>query len=1151
MTESAKQKTAPQRVIRSRRDYNTWVADESIEDYALRYAPESVRRWQLKTITITAFSTVGFMAMEVIGAMMLWQYGFYNAIWALVVVTLLIFLTGWPISYYAAKYNVDIDLLTRGAGFGYLGSTITSLIYASFTFILFAFEASIMAKALTLAFDVALALTYLISALIILPLVIKGIGFINKVQAWTQPIFLTLLFMPWIYVLWHHPEIFSKIQQLHGVESASNQFNLLYFGASCTLLFAFITQIGEQADYLRFLPQPKNKKMQWRWAVFLGGPAWGLFGFLKVFMGMGLVVLAIQYIVPTHQLDNPTYLYWLAYQQFIPSPQVALLLTVLLICLAQIKINVTNAYAGSLAWSNFFARLTHSHPGRIVWLIFNILIAILLMEMGISHAVERILGLYSNIALAWIGAVVADLMICKPLGLSPKGIEFRRTYLYDINPVGVGALAIASFISMLSYFGFFGILAKGLASFIALGTAIVCVPLFAFLTQGKYYLARRPEMLSSLPIETCVVCERDYEIADMASCPAYSGHICSLCCSLEARCHDLCKPEGRWSAQLKNFSLRYLPLSWSQRLNTRISLYLLITLSLSVVLAVCLSVVYIQEKTYLESIHAQVSPQLFMLFFKIYCILFLLVSVAAWWLVLNDESRRKAEQETQQQTQLLIDEIAAHEITSQHLQDARIQAEKANEAKSRYVIGISHELRTPLNSILGYSQLLHKQEHFSEQGEKALGVISQSGQYLTSLIDGLLDLARIETGKISLNMVDIHFPHFIEQIVQMFRPQFAQKHLNFVCQISEHLPSYVRTDKKRLEQVLINLLGNALKFTTTGTITLKVDYRFQTAYFEIIDTGCGIAEDDLERIFNPFERGRNVVQSGFGGTGLGLPIVKLLVDLLGGQLTLNSQLNVGSQFKLKLYLPSKELVHPIQNVYNNHITGYVGQSKRILVVDNEAVDRGLIAHFLRPLGFQIQEAESGIDCLRQVPIFQPDLILMDLNMPLMGGWETARLLRQNNITNVPILIISANANEREINPQDAVLSEDFMLKPIDLNLLLNKIGDKLGLIWVDQPREQNIPAPIVQTAIPHIAAEKVTPASALIEYASPNNVHDALLDLNDLIGQGYIRGIKHALMQNQQLFPEQQTLWQMIAEAVQRFDLNRAKILVQEHLKHE
>ncbi|MAK31997.1 ATP-binding protein [Acinetobacter sp.] len=1152
MPNPSKPQQAPQRVIKTRREYNLWVADQSIEDFALRYAPQSVRKWSPWTVTNTAISTVSFLAMEAIGATMLWQYGFTNAMLAAIVVCCIIFVTSWPISYYAAKYNVDVDLLTRGAGFGYIGSTITSLIYASFTFILLAFEAAIMAMALELALNIPLSIGYLLSALVILPLVVKGIGFINKVQAVTQPLWLLLLLLPWFFVLWKQPHLLTDSVHFVGTISQSSGFNLYYFGAACTLIFVFIIQIGEQADYLRFLPQQEKNKTTWHLAVFLGGPSWIVAGFLKVCMGMLLMLLAFQAFVPISEIDNPTYLYWIAYQQFIPSPQIALLLTLALVCLAQIKINVTNAYAGSLAWSNFFARLTHSHPGRIVWLIFNVMIAIVLMEMGIIHAVERILGLYSNIALAWIGAVVADLIICKPLGLSPKGIEFRRAYLYDINPVGVGALFIASAVSILSYLGFLGVTAKGLASFIALGTAIFCVPVIAYVTKGKYYIARQPEQIAATHVATCVVCERDYELADMAYCPAYTHSICSLCCSLEARCHDLCKPHGRWSVQLKQWIERYLPQRWAGRLNTRLSQYILLMLSLGIILAVCLSLVYLQEKTYLETVNEQAIQQLFTLFLKIYTILFLLISVAAWWLVLNDESRRKAEQETQQQTSLLIDEIAAHEQTSQHLQDARILAERANEAKSRYVVGISHELRTPLNSILGYSQLLQKQEQLSAQGQTALGVISRSGQHLTSLIDGLLDLSRIETGKISLNMVDVHFPNFIEQMIQMFKPQSEQKGLKFICDVSEHLPQYVRTDQKRLEQILINLLGNALKFTNKGSIYFKVGYRFQTAYFEINDTGCGIAHHDLERIFNPFERGSNVVQGGFTGTGLGLPIVKLLVDLLGGQLTVNSELNQGSQFKIKLYLPSKAVVHPITNVQSNQITGYKGEQKRILVVDNEAVDRGLVANFLRPLGFLLKEAESGIECLRQVPAFQPDLILMDLNMPMMGGWETAHLLRQNNITNVPILIISANVNEREGNPQDAVLSEDFMLKPIDLNLLLSKISDKLGLSWISDSGQDQVQQP---TQIhPSVVADqnRVMLHQPVVSYqdcphVSPNeSIEQAFVELDRLIGQGYIRGIQQALQQYQHDFPEYAELWGQLSQSVQKFDLKHARQLLQD-----
>lgn len=294
------------------------------------------------------------------------------------------------------------------------------------------------------------------------------------------------------------------------------------------------------------------------------------------------------------------------------------------------------------------------------------------------------------------------------------------------------------------------------------------------------------------------------------------------------------------------------------------------------------------------------------------------------------------------------------------------------------------------------------------------------------------------------------------------------------------------------------------------------------------------------------------MQGGFTGTGLGLPIVKLLVDLLGGQLTVNSELNQGSQFKIKLYLPSKAVVHPITNVQSNQITGYKGEQKRILVVDNEAVDRGLVANFLRPLGFLLKEAESGIECLRQVPAFQPDLILMDLNMPMMGGWETAHLLRQNNITNVPILIISANVNEREGNPQDAVLSEDFMLKPIDLNLLLSKIGDKLGLSWISDSGQDQVQQP---TQIhPSVVADqnRVMLHQPVVSYqdcphVSPNeSIEQAFVELDRLIGQGYIRGIQQALQQYQHDFPEYAELWGQLSQSVQKFDLKHARQLLQD-----
>lgn len=217
----------------------------------------------------------------------------------------------------------------------------------------------------------------------------------------------------------------------------------------------------------------------------------------------------------------------------------------LFVIISQVKINVTNAYGGSLAWSNFFSRLTHSHPGRVVWLVFNVVIALLLMELGVFETLQAVLGLYSNIAIAWIGALVADLIINKPLKLSPSYIEFKRAYLYNINPVGFGSMVIASVISILAFVGVFGIYAQAYSSFLALGVAFMASPLIAWLTQGKYYIARenplRTGVYDNSMLIQCSVCEQHYEPADIAYCPVYDGYICSLCCTLEAHCHDSCK----------------------------------------------------------------------------------------------------------------------------------------------------------------------------------------------------------------------------------------------------------------------------------------------------------------------------------------------------------------------------------------------------------------------------------------------------------------------------------------------------------------------------------------------------------------------------------------------------------------------------------
>jgi purine-cytosine permease-like protein len=445
---------ARQKIFRIRREYNSWVANETLEDYALRYTPRTFRKWSELRVANTAFGAVSFLALEAIGGAIALNYGFTNALWAILVVGLITFLTGLPISYYAAKYGVDMDLLTRGAGFGYLGSTLTSLIYASFTFIFFALEAAIMALALQMLFGWSLPVCYVMSSLAIIPLVTHGITLISRLQMWTQPVWLSLWICPFLFVAFKNPQAYVAFASLSGRSTGHSGFDLTAFGLACTVAFSLVVQIGEQVDFLRFLPEKTaENRVRWWTAVLVAGPGWVVPGMLKMLAGAFLAFLALQHEVPVDKAIEPTQMYLAGFGEVFSSPTWALGATVLFVIVSQVKINVTNAYAGSLAWSNFFARLTHSHPGRVVWLVFNVLIAVLLMTLGVFGALERVLGLYSNVAIAWVGALVADLVINKPMGWSPKGIEFKRAYLYDLNPVGLGATLLAAVVAVVAHAG--------------------------------------------------------------------------------------------------------------------------------------------------------------------------------------------------------------------------------------------------------------------------------------------------------------------------------------------------------------------------------------------------------------------------------------------------------------------------------------------------------------------------------------------------------------------------------------------------------------------------------------------------------------------------------------------------------------------------
>jgi signal transduction histidine kinase/purine-cytosine permease-like protein/ActR/RegA family two-component response regulator len=1086
------QPTGTQRIVKIRRDYNSWVADETMEDYALRFTPKSFRKWSELRIANTALSAVSFLALEAIGGALALSYGFTNTLWAILAVSLVIFLTGLPISYYAARYGVDMDLLTRGAGFGYIGSTITSLIYASFTFLFFALEAAIMALALELYFNIPLALAYVICSVIVIPLVAYGITLINRLQMWTQPLWLFLLFLPYVFVIGKNPEALSDWTSFAGREGEGGAFNLLYFGAACTVALALVTQIGEQVDYLRFLPEKtrRNRKRWWA-ALLMAGPGWIIPGALKMLAGAFLAFLALQHEIPMERAAEPTQMYLVAFNYVFSSPEWALAAMVLFVIVSQVKINMTNAYAGSLAWSNFFARVTHSHPGRVVWLVFNVAIALMLMELGVFQAIEEVLGLYANIAIAWIGAVVADLVINKPLGLSPKHIEFKRAHLYDINPVGVGAMLIASLLSILAHGGLFGAFAQAASPLVALGSAMLFAPLIAWLTGGRYYLARNsdPLLLYPLGVTTtvqCGLCSNAFESEDMAFCPAYSTPICSLCCSLDARCGDACKPRARVSEQLDDFIRWLFPRVSIPRLHSRLAQYLGLLTVLVALLFGALALIYSQVSQGLVAQSAEAQDTLYLAFLKAFLTLSLFAAILAWWVVLTRESRRVAQEESDRQTQLLMQEIEAHRKTDEALQKAKEASEAANAAKSRYVTGLSHELRTPLNSILGYTQILQRDAGMPGQHQDALATIFRSGSHLLSLIDGLLDVAKIEAGKLNLELTEIPFPEFIHQLERMFTPQAEEKGLRFRLETSGRMPAVVRGDEKRVRQILINLLGNAVRFTDSGEVCLRVSYLRETASFEIVDTGIGIDPEQIERIFQPFERGDLMRQD--NGVGLGLTITRMLTSLMGGELSVKSVLDQGTSFQVRLFLSEVRVPQAVVHVEHD-IIGYQGPRRLILVVDDHIEHRRVLAGMLEPLGFSIAQAASGQEAIRQVALLQPDLILMDLSMPQMDGWETSRLIRRNAQSHAPIIVISANAFADDRERSVSADCSDYLAKPVHTPELLERIHKHLDLQWLRRTLQ-------LPDATPDAA---VRPSATDLEA------------LRELGAMGYIRGILEKL----------------------------------------
>ena len=447
---------------------------------------------------------------------------------------------------------------------------------------------------------------------------------------------------------------------------------------------------------------------------------------------------------------------------------------------------------------------------------------------------------------------------------------------------------------------------------------------------------------------------------------------------------------------------------------------------------------------------------------------------------------------------------------------AKDAAEAANEAKTRYLVAVSHEIRSPLNVIYGYAQLLERDATIS--GAEAGTIIRRSAEHVTNLVEGLLEISRIESGVLTIRSDVVDVQSVREHVVDMFRMQAAAKGLDLQLVVRDRLPDRVKADEKRLRQILINLVSNAIKYTQQGGATITVRYRSQVADVEVSDTGIGIAPDDLERVFEPFERGSSPEAQLQPGIGLGLAITQVLARILGGDIAVTSTPGAGSSFRLRLMLPA--VTAPMSGAApGDRITGYRGARRTVLVIDDDPAQRAILQSFLRPLGFVVHAAASGADGIALAERCPPDLVLLDIQMPGLGGWEVAARLRAAHGERLRIVMASANAHEFAAGGDGHSSHDAFCTKPIELDALLATIGSQLDLRWEkaeaaaapDQPPPSGMPLP---------------------DEAAP-----FLQRLRDLAKVGHARGIEDTLDEFQQAVPAAAHLVLALRRQLSDFDL--------------
>lgn len=462
-----------------------------------------------------------------------------------------------------------------------------------------------------------------------------------------------------------------------------------------------------------------------------------------------------------------------------------------------------------------------------------------------------------------------------------------------------------------------------------------------------------------------------------------------------------------------------------------------------------------------------------------------------------------------------------HAALIAHLLSEKEAAESANAAKTRYLANVSHEIRSPLNAIYGYAQLVEHQD--GANAAEAARVIRRSAEHLTSLVEGLLDISQLENGVLRVKRDVIRLAPFLDQIAGMMRPAAIAKGLSFHIELPQRLPEFVRVDQGRLRQVLINLLSNAIKFTASGSVIFRFAWSGEIAVFEVSDTGPGIAPEDHERIFDPYDRGQGASQHAQPGIGLGLPIAKAIVEILGGKLELDSAPEQGATFRVTMLLSHVAGVVPSETPARR-ICGYEGPRRSILLVDDDPRQLSFMRALLERLGFLVWAMADGesADAIAQERGF--DVAILDISLPGISGWEVALRLRQRHGAGLPIIMLSANAPEFHRPDFPEPVHDMFLVKPVEFGTLADGIGGLLQLAW---KWEAVLPDDAEAPPAPAVGAPDLGPA--------------AREEINQLLAAlriGHVRGIEAGIGRLASAAPDAAALVAELYDYLDRFDLS-------------